>query len=137
MKPVRAYAGFALVLLVAGYSLFALVREQKSHYEKVVKVQGDAITNYQERFRGVREALPPGGSFGFFTDIADHTENRAAMYLTQYALAPLVLHETTDLPRVVGNFHRGYPDPEFLQRKGLHLLYRSGSGIMLFDGTPR
>ncbi len=128
----RAYAGFLLVLLLSAYSVVSQLQEQKALYEREVKFLGDAISRYQDRFRGVREKLPPQGVFGYFSDISDHTENRAAMALTQYALAPLVLRENTDLPTVVGNFHRGFPAPEELRRKGLDLSFDAGSGVVLF-----
>lgn len=128
----RVYAGLLLVLLLAAYSVASLLREQKALYDREAKFRGDSTSRYQDRFRGVREKLPAQGVFGYFSDIQDHTENRAAMALTQYALAPLVLRESTDLPTVVGNFHRGFPAPEELRRKGLVLRFDAGSGVVLF-----
>jgi hypothetical protein len=133
----RPYAGFLLVLLLSAYSVASLLQEQKALYDREAKFRSDAIGRYQDRFQGVREKLPPQGIFGYFSDISDHTENRAAMALTQYALAPLVLREITDLPTVVGNFHRGYPSPEELDRKGLSLRFDAGSGVVLFGKATR
>lgn len=133
----RIYAGILLVLLLAAYLIASLLQEQKALYEREAKFRGDRISQYQERFRGVREKLPSQGVFGYFSDISDHTENRAAMALTQYALAPLVLRESTELPTVVGNFHRGFPSPEESRRKGLDLLFDAGSGVVLYGKATR
>jgi hypothetical protein len=133
----RPYAGFLLVLLLSAYSVASLLQEQKALYDREAKFRSDAIGRYQDRFQGVREKLPPQGIFGYFSDISDHTENRAAMALTQYALAPLVLRERTDLPMVIGNFHRGFPAPEEMQRKGLYLLFDTGRGVALFGKAAR
>jgi len=133
----RAYAGFLFVLLLAAYSVVSLLGEQKALYVNSVRFQGDAISRYQDRFRGVREKLPPHGVFGYISDVTEHTDNRAAMFLTQYALAPLVLRESTDFPVIVGNFHTGYPTAEEIRRKGFYLIFDSGGGILLFGKATR
>lgn len=128
----RAYTGFFLVLLLAAYSVVSLIVDQKAYYLNSVKFKGDPIGLYQERFRGVRERMPPRGTFGYFSDITDRSEDRSALFLTQYALAPLVLRESTDLPVVVGNFHRGLPSRAEIRQKGLYLLFDTGKGVVLF-----
>ena len=133
----RAYAGFLLVLLLGGYFVASLLKDQKTLYDVEVKTRGDGIGRYQDRFRGLREKLPPRGVFGYFSDIPDHTENRAGMALTQYALAPLVLRESTELPMVVGNFHRRVPTADELRQKELTVLFDSGSGVLLFEKAAR
>ena len=128
----RAYTGFLLVFLLAAYSVVSLIGDQKTFYMNTVKFEGDQISRYQARFHGVRERMPHHGIFGYFSDITERSENRAAMYLTQYALAPLVLRESTDFPMVVGNFHRGFPSQGEIRQKGLHLFFNTGNGIVLF-----
>lgn len=128
----RAYAGFFLVFLLAAYSVVPLIRDQKAYYLNSVRFKGDQTSRYLERFRGVRESMPPRGTFGYISDVTERSEDRSALFLTQYALAPLVLRESTDLPVVVGNFHRGLPSQEEIRQKGLQALFDSGKGIVLY-----
>jgi hypothetical protein len=133
----RAYAGFLLILSIAAYMVISLLGGQKTFYGKSVKSEGAEISRYENRFRGVRENMPPHGTFGYFSDNPRDSGNRSDIFLTQYALAPLVLREDTNLPVVVGNFHRRYPTAEEIRRKGLSPLFDSGSGIVLYGKAAR
>jgi hypothetical protein len=61
-----------------------------------------SISEYENRFRDVRNILPERGVIGYLSD-GGHDET-LSYYLTQYALAPVVVDHSLQHPLVVGNF---------------------------------
>jgi hypothetical protein len=96
------------------------------------KFQGkDEITNYERRFRALKNVLPPCGVVGYITD---KTLTAKGFNLTQYALLPVVVERTTDRNLVVGNFHYPTINSAFYTKRNLELLNDFGNGVMLFRG---
>ncbi len=99
----------------------------------------DEISRYEARFRPLRSALPPEGVVGYlagprrldrpFDDLKD-------FYLTQYALAPLIVVDTSDPPFVVGNFRPSSPE-HTISDPTLVLIRDFGDGVLLFRHQPR
>jgi hypothetical protein len=58
----------------------------------------------EERFIGIRAALPTRGMVGYLGDTGGTRENAQAYYLTQYFLAPVVVAPDTAHDLVVANF---------------------------------
>lgn len=91
----------------------------------------DLATYYQARFKPLRPLLPRHGIVGYVSDGPDATRE---YYLTQYALAPLVLDRTAARSVVVGNFFDPRHAPAIAARWKLVLLRDLGEGVMLYRG---
>ncbi len=88
---------------------------------------GDIARRSDQRFAALKAALPERGIVGYIGEpgplaLGDY-------YLTQYALAPLMVDHTPNYPLVIGNFpHLIRPDtPSHLQ-----LEKDFGDGVLLF-----
>jgi len=87
------------------------------------------VSSYIHRFEGVKEVVEPYSVVGYLyrgdIDIRNY-------YLTQYAMAPLVVANNPNMPLVIGNF--GKVTPRFLKNI-IHPRYRIikdfGNGVML------
>jgi hypothetical protein len=105
----------------------------------------DEITGYERRFLELRSALPARGIVGYVTDppVQDSSPARVALdahdrfkryLLAQYALAPLVLVESTRPELVVGNFARPSSIPGL---SGLQTIREFGGGVVLYRRTAQ
>ncbi len=98
-----------------------------------------------ERLRRLREHLPPRGVVGYTSDGWDGESFRTVeamqdYFLTQYAVAPVIVLRGTSLPIVIGNYPadstagltsaRTYP-------AGLVLRRDLGDGVVLLEGVER
>ena len=137
----RTRLGLALVLL---YALASGAAWLKLAASATGRSAPDEISTYDRRFQAVRAALPVRGVVGYLgrTDAAGGTsaEREASSLLdfkryllAQYALAPVVLIESTEPDFVVGNF-----DPERAPSTplGFRVERDFGNGLVLFRRSP-
>lgn len=101
----------------------------------------DEISRYEARFRLLRSALPPKGVVGYLAeprrlDRPSDFDYRKGFYLTQYALAPLVVVNSTAPPLVIGNFRSAGPELTAADPT-LVLVKDFGDGALLFRHEPR
>lgn len=78
-----------------------------------------------QRFAALKQVLPQQGIVGYI----GNSGSPADYYLTQYALAPLIVDHSSNHPLVVGNFSNSPPavPPDHLQ-----LVKDFGNGVLLF-----
>ncbi|MHC4459279.1 MAG: hypothetical protein ACYS0I_19735 [Planctomycetota bacterium] len=113
-------------------ALQANVKQCWKGMELFKKFRGkDEITSYVSRFRGLKKVLPLCGVVGY---IADDTLTAKGFSLTQYALLPVVVEQTTDHKLVIGNFRSPTINSAFYSEQKLELLNDFGNGVMLFKG---
>lgn len=137
----RTRLALALVVL---YALASSVAWLKLAATGAGRSTPDEISIYEQRFQPVRAALPARGVVGYVgrTDTARHTpaEREASSLLdfkryllAQYALAPVVLIESTEPELVVGNFGswRAPSTPP-----GFRIERDFGNGLVLFRRSP-
>ena len=137
----RTRMAVALVLLYALASATAWVKTAATARGRPAT---DEISAYDSRFQELRTALPASGVVGYLghPDPGGPTpgERDAASLLhfkryllAQYALAPVVLIESTEPEFVVGNFDPGaVPSaPE-----GFRIVRDFGQGLVLFRRSP-
>lgn len=140
--PVRVRIGVLSVIL------FALLSSGLGLRRALEPPQED-ISRYEARFRLLRSALPPGGVVGYLTEPPHDDYRRWAFSLTQYALAPLVIIDSTAPALVIGNFQSVLPgggrpfhpwssdavrdaaDPTLVPVRDF------GDGVLLFRHQPR
>jgi hypothetical protein len=85
-----------------------------------------------ERFAELKRSLPKDSPpVGYLGDIALET-NPSGYYLTQYALAPVVVAAGAHRHLVVGNFARPALAPTLAAANGLVVLHSFGNGVFLF-----
>lgn len=87
----------------------------------------DIAARSDQRFAALKAALPRQGIVGYLGD----SSTPADYYLTQYALAPLVVDRSPDHALVVGNFFTALP-PQTPPPLHLQLMKDFGNGVMLF-----
>lgn len=96
----------------------------------------DRISQYERRFEGLKKILPTHGVVGYLShrqaqDIR-FDAGTAEFYLTQYALAPLIVIHSPERDLVIGNFGVSRVDPEIFKDRDLTLIKDFGNGVMLF-----
>lgn len=96
----------------------------------------DRISQYERRFEGLKKILPTHGVVGYLShrqaqDIR-FDAGTAEFYLTQYALAPLIVMYSPERDLVIGNFGASRVDPEIFEDRDLTLIKDFGNGVMLF-----
>jgi hypothetical protein len=129
--------GLALVLLYAGISDARWV--YRALRDSLAARKGDEITQFERRVRALRPWLPDTGVVGY-TDGVNPSEYQRTDFqrfvLTQYALAPLLVVNTTEPEVVVGNF-RPEIDPRNRVPPGLRAVRDLGDGLVVFRRTSR
>lgn len=137
----RSWAGIRLrvaLLLILLYAAMSIARWLSRTAEAAYGRGPDEISAYERRFQELRTVLPRGGTVGYL----GHPDLRTALpgqglarlhfrrfLLTQYALAPVLLIQSTDPEFVVGNFDSRAVPPA---PRGLRLIRDFGDGVVLF-----
>jgi len=124
------------ILLVAAVSLLSVGRlffQVADFYPKAPSPDG--VTEFEGRFAVLRGMLPPKGIIGYMTDPdtpAADTNAQAEYHLTQYALAPILVVNSSQQRFVIGNFHRAVTTGG-LRDRGFKTLREFGNGIVLLE----
>jgi hypothetical protein len=137
----RTRVGLALVLLYALASSVAWIRLAATAPRHAAS---DEISSYERRFLELRAALPAHGVVGYLGDpdpeAATPAQREASSLLhfkryllAQYALAPVVLIESTEPEFVVGNFD---PGSRPLLPSGFRIEREFGNGLVLLRRAP-
>ena len=88
----------------------------------------DIATRSDQRFAALRAALPPRGVVGYVG--ASGNDGVRDYYLTQYALAPLVVDHSSNHSLVIANFPNS-PQPRSVLSDRLQLVRDFGDGVLL------
>jgi hypothetical protein len=91
--------------------------------------QDDISKRSDQRFAAVKTRLPATGVVGYIGE--SDNSSTPDYYLTQYALAPLVVDRSTHHAIVIGNFPLSRPSD---LAPNLRLVEDFGSGILLLAG---
>ncbi len=83
------------------------------------------------RLEELRGLLPPGETLGYLDDGGGGDRETAALYQTQYALAPVLVARGAYHPRVLGRFLLP-PPASRIRDLGLVLERDLGDGLLLF-----
>jgi hypothetical protein len=89
----------------------------------------DISKRSDQRFAAVKPHLPTSGVIGYVGESGN--SSTSDYYLTQYALAPLVVDRSTHHAIVIGNFPLLPPSD---LPPNLRLIEDFGSGVLLFAG---
>ena len=96
------------------------------------------ISSYVKRFAGLADFVNTIKPFrvGYLTDCVDNDMNTARLYITQYALAPVVVSESPEGEYVIGNFCEDNVPPDKYALHGLLMMCDYGRGVMLLTKAP-
>ncbi len=98
--------------------------------------RSDRISQYEKRFEGLKKILPTHGVVGYLSDRQAQDirfdNGTVEFYLTQYALAPLIVIYSSEREFVIGNFRASGVAPEIFTDNNLMQLRDFGNGVMLF-----
>jgi hypothetical protein len=133
---VRMRLGVCLIILFALVSNMRLLG--RAVHDLAALTQPDEITEYEARFRQLKQVLPADARVGYVAD-ARPGEARSQPFmrylLTQYALLPVIVLRDSHQPLIVGNFYSANGiDGE--TTRGLTLIRDFGNGVMLFRASP-
>lgn len=78
-----------------------------------------------QRFAALKTLLPENGVVGY---LGDSVNDKADYYLTQYALAPLIVEHSLNRPLIVGNFLSSPPE---IDEHNLRIIRDFGDGVLL------
>jgi len=130
----RAKAAIAVVLLMATLAVGTLA----GYRSAMQKASIDEITLDEQRFEGLRRALPRRGVMGYASDRGGGREGvRAYYYITQYYLAPLVIAPDDKRQLVVANFSSPLAMVEFAEAHGFSVTQDFGNGVALLRSVRR
>jgi hypothetical protein len=131
--PWRAKAAIAVVLLMATLAVGTLAA-----YRTVTRnAATDEIALDEQRFEGLRRALPRRGIIGYFSDSGGGLDGVRAYYRTQYFLAPVVVAPDEGHELVVANFSSPFTVAEFAAAHGLSVAQDFGNGVALLRSGRR
>lgn len=127
-----------IVVLVASILLSNVIWSTQLLMDYKAVRQSDEVTIYEQRFKGLKKALPPHAVVGYISDrpVADmrfDSDESAKYYIAQYALAPILVDYSTNHRFVVGNFHNSRNVHKAVSDKPLIPIKYFGNGTMLFQ----
>ena len=117
------------ILLFILCSLLSTIRILHEAPNPVHLNQDDISKRSDQRFAAVKTRLPATGVIGYIGESGDSSS--PDYYLTQYALAPLVVDHSTHHAIVIGNFPLSPPSD---LPPNLRLVEDLGNGVLLLAG---
>jgi len=132
MTP-RSVAAVLLVAFVSFLSIGKFFQQISDFFVKRPPIDG--VTRFTARYQPVRSLLPDKGVIGYMTDpaaAADEVNATAEFYLAQYALAPIVVVNSSNQRYVVTNFHVMVTTGSMADQ-GFKLVREFGNGVAVFE----
>jgi hypothetical protein len=129
----RAKGGVLLVIMMCLLSSWRLLKQAGQLHPGFSGEDTQSL--YDKRFDDLRKMLPKHGVVGYFGDSQTDQPGVAHYYLTQYALAPLVVDNSIDHHFVVGNF--ADPNSTVPMNHDLVLVRDFGNGVILLENRMR
>jgi len=117
------------VLLLTICCLLSTIRILREAPNPAHLSQDDISKRSDQRFAAAKSRLPASGVIGYIGESGN--SSTPDYYLTQYALAPLVVDRSSHHAIVIGNFPLSRPSD---LPPNLRLLEDCGSGVLLFAG---
>jgi hypothetical protein len=131
--PARTWVAIAIVLLAAFGSAITMVQSRPA--------PGPDVAAFERRMAPLRQALPAQGLVGYVSD----TDYAGDGYMTQYALAPLVVYayanrfglSLSEPVLVIGNFSAPAAVAGVLDANDLVVTRDFGDGLLLLQPKAR
>lgn len=129
--------GSLLLLAAAMFAVSALSGSMRSGgLLRFVLNRNDDVSKYEQRLAGLRETLPRRGAVGYLTDVASgevmaKAKAMKSYYLTQYAVAPVVVVNSAEEDLLIGNFHTQRAYRRAISDPKLRVVKDLGNGVVL------
>jgi hypothetical protein len=125
------YAAFIFLIVFCLYHNLNLVRNSTSNY--VNRAIPDPITAFERRFELLKARLSNQGirKVGYITDMPEVADWFTEYFRTQYALAPVVVENSTDCRFVVANLHDPSTITRIIREQHITLEENYGEGVLL------
>lgn len=128
-RSLTAFIGLTLLIAYSLYFNWRLLRQEATI--DIRNVEKDGITVYEERFDELKRKLGKQDAVGYISNDSGET---LAYYLTQYALAPVIVTQGRQHRIVIGNTGAtDVIDPELIALRHLTPLKDFKNGIYLFS----
>jgi hypothetical protein len=88
------------------------------------------ISQYEKRFKKLREILPAEGAVGYISD-EQEDKNDARYQVAQYALAPVIVARSLEQNIIIGNFSDASARPGIYEKGGLVPIRDFGGGLVI------
>jgi len=162
MKNLKTRGILALLIMLAFVLSSSLLYLKSLSVPGSFKLNSDRISQYEKRFKGLRETLPARGAIGYVSDVpvglskADIRELKRGItgeysrnYLkrlkeagrerltVQYVVSPLILYPDSSHKLVVGNFSTSDIDYREYISDNFTLVEDFGNGVMLFEDSTK
>jgi hypothetical protein len=128
--PARAQAGLYATLALALVSTLAFLLDAIS-FDRKNDPESSGAAGYIKRYEVLRRELPTTNRLGYLTNM-EKDPGDAEFHLTQYALAPMVLEQSTKPRYIIGNMVKA-PDVAYMDAHGVVALKDYGAGVVLFE----
>jgi hypothetical protein len=122
---VKSYVLVLVLLCLGSTARFAWESPELAH-----PIAEDRFDDYLHRFDELKKALPTRGVVGYIDDRAANPLGPGYYYAVQYALAPLVVENSTQAELVIGNFSS--PALVGEHPRNLMPVRDFGQGVVLF-----
>lgn len=140
MRLVFVKVGIFIIALLSIFNCFRLFSKTGNEWLNTNSV--DQVTKYEIRFEGVKAILPARGVIGYITEASPKEvmadgDLQAEYYLTQYAVAPVVVDNNPARNIVIGNFHSSaIPDMRSYGRFGITQNFDNGIILLRNEDIP-
>jgi hypothetical protein len=128
---VQTRVRLAGLLLLVSTSFLATVLDLTTVLRHPPRDLQDPVRQHEDRLNRAREFLPARGVIGYVSD-REGIEHVRRFYMTQYALAPLLVVRDSRRALILGDFTR--PSNVGHETAGLRVLTDLGDGLVLL--TP-
>jgi hypothetical protein len=128
----------ALLILFSLHHSYDLLKESRTNFK--LPAEPDSVAVFEKRFAALKLQLVQTGStqVGYVTDIPENDVNWFREYFrTQYVLAPVVVHDSTEPSVVVANLRNPSAIASILRERRLSVVSDFGDGVVLLSRQPR
>ena len=131
----RVRVGALLLVFFSLLSSWGLFNKSRKNYNPLDDYGGHQdVVRYERRFDAIKRELSGQGIVGYVSDMPPYN---AEFYMTQYALAPVIVDPTKARQLMVGNFSFGAIDVSTVTYLPLTLRGDYGNGVKLFSYGSR
>ena len=120
-----------LFLILSAIMLFKAISNHKFNSGK------DDVSKFEETIFSLKKSLPSRGFVGYFNDVEPESIYGGDFWMTQYALAPLIVGKNIDSDFIVGILHPSQTKKNSFEKVGFSVVRDYGNGIVLLQRGNR
>jgi hypothetical protein len=132
----RSFRSHVAPAILAGYALYHSIGIVASLRDSTERSAGtDIITAFDSRFAPLKARLSAERcrEIGYVTDEPENADWFTDFFRTQYALAPILVDDSTDHGLIVANLRDPSTVASILRTKHLRIISDYGNGVVLLS----